>query len=202
MKRVNFERQYWNQKAESKNVDSEMHDKEISTEEEIDILFKDLDFAPKAILEIGCGVGRLAIPTALKFSQANVLGIDISEGLLNIAKNRAKNIEASVNNLGFQHTKGRKLPNDYQSDFIYAVTVFQHIDEGGIKAYISEVGKHLNKNGVFRFQFIEGNEHEPMSHHYQLDEVSKWLNMNDLVITKYDKGLIYQNWTWVTAKKL
>src|SRR3990167_4526918 len=174
MKRVNFERQYWNQKAESKNVDSEMHDKEISTEEEIDILFKDLDFAPK----------------------------DILEGLLNIAKNRAKNIEASVNNLGFQHTKGRKLPNDYQSDFIYAVTVFQHIDEGGIKAYISEVGKHLNKNGVFRFQFIEGNEHEPMSHHYQLDEVSKWLNMNDLVITKYDKGLIYQNWTWVTAKKL
>ncbi len=201
MKRIDFERNFWEEKSKVKDVDREMHDPGISTEKELQIILGEIPLSTKRILEIGCGVGRLIIPLAEYRMDIYFYGVDISEGLISIAKKRSgksklyKDVEL-INN------DGRSLPfEDNYFSFIYSVTVFQHIDSIGIERYFKEVGKKLQYNGRFFFQFIEGDESEPMSHHYDFVYISKLLSKFGVEIIDVKRGLIYKNWTWVTAKK-
>ena len=207
MNRVEFERQFWDEKAKSKNVAREMHDPEINTQEEVDYLLKNIPSDVENVLEIGCGIGRLAIPIANRLRTATIFGMDISTELLFLAAKKAKKEADGVNTL-FYTTNGRTIGDPFgmgkqtKYDFIYSVTVFQHIAFLGVSNYIFGVGDKLNKGGVFRFQFIEGTEKEPMSWHFNLKAIKELLDWAGLKVTKYDKGFIYPNWTWITAKKL
>lgn len=201
MKRVNFERNFWNEKAKLKDVDREMHDPEISLDEELKIILGKMPVYTFNILEIGCGIGRLIIPLAKYRSDLTFYGVDISESLLTIANKRA--VEDKAKNIEFTDNNGRKLPYpDKMFDFIYSITVFQHIDQEGVASYLKEAGKKLDINGILLFQFIEGDEHEPMSHHYRWEYLSWKLSQYGFLIQSTEVGLIYPNWTWVTAKKM
>lgn len=196
MDRIKLERDYWNQEAKVKDVDVRMHDAWLSTEEELKAILQGIK-NPKMIIEIGCGTGRLLIPIAKKYPKANVLGVDISEEILKEAKTRAKFIK----NLDFEYTQGRGFSREYKADLIYCVTVFQHIDEDGVRTWIKEVAKSLEKWGVLRFQFIEGTEREPFSNHYDIKIIKSMLEEAGLKLQKREIGLIHHLWTWITAIK-
>lgn len=59
-----------------------------------------MDFTgAQTLLDVGCGPGSVALSVAEKFKQ--VIGIDYSDGMLNVAKNRAQSM--NITNAQFQH---------------------------------------------------------------------------------------------------
>jgi SAM-dependent methyltransferase len=107
-------------------------------------------------LELGCGVGRLALPMARHFHE--LLGVDISQGMIQRAKSCAQN--NGIGNASFFAITG---PEDFLSkvgnyagscDFVYSLLVFQHIpDFSIIEGYLRVVRILLYESGVAYLQF-------------------------------------------------
>jgi SAM-dependent methyltransferase len=107
-------------------------------------------------LELGCGVGRLALPLARHFHE--VLGVDISHRMIQRAKSRTQ--ESGIENASFFSISG---PEDFLSrvgnyagscDFIYSILVFQHIpDFSVIEGYLQVIRILLHESGVAYLQF-------------------------------------------------
>lgn len=64
--------------------------------------------APKRVLDCGCGSGLFAIPLARRLAGTDVVGIDLSAGMLKVAE--AARIQDDLSNLVFQRGDATKLP--------------------------------------------------------------------------------------------
>jgi len=182
MDRQLLEKNYWNVAA----CDPDVEAKFICNFNNADRL-KVLGDLPGRVLEIGCGIGKLM--------KHGYYGIDISERMIQMAKN----LQPGCN---FYVCDGRTIPFDAgYFDVVYCVLVFQHIPFDGFKQYVSETARVLKPGGKFIFQFIEGDEAEPFSHHYNLEDVKHVLTSANLNILSIDKGLIHGSWTWVRSEK-
>jgi SAM-dependent methyltransferase len=129
---INKEKDFYNSFA------SQYEDKWLSLPEwqpllkqENDILDKYLN-QPGDLVDIGCGTGRTVIPFALKGFRCT--GIDISESMLKIARNKAKQQNLSINFL-CQDVVDSPLPT---SSYNYALVIFDMLsiipgDENRIK---------------------------------------------------------------------
>lgn len=180
--RIKQERQYWDKAA----LDPEV-DKKYICDLPKEAFDKIIDNWNGDVLEIGCGVGRLM--------RSGWCGVDISVAMLAIARERRPDCH-------FYLTDGRTLPfDDGVFHAVYSVLVFQHLDADGIKAYIKEAYRVLEDNGLFKFQFIEGDEHAPFSQHYLLNTVLGWLEKAGFTVKEVNKGLIHYQWSWVTCQK-
>jgi ubiquinone/menaquinone biosynthesis C-methylase UbiE len=98
-------------------------------------------------LDFGCGVGRLTQALSEYFS--NVVGIDISERMIALAKNynSKKNCEFFVSDI-----KKLKLIKSDQFSFIYSNITLQHIKPQFVFMYFKEFQRILKNNGVLVFQ--------------------------------------------------
>lgn len=173
--RTQEEKDYWNKAAQDPLVD----EKYICDIE--DKGFLDEFMQPQGkVLEIGCGVGRLMKP--------GYCGIDISEGMLEIARERQPECE-------FKLTDGRTIPYRNETfDTVYCVLVFQHLPFDAVQAYITEARRVLKPDGKFIYQYIKGTEDEPFSKHHNIFPQG--------FIYKETTGLIHPSWTWVMAHKI
>lgn len=78
----------------------------------------------QAILDCGCGTGRIAIWLRECFPLANICGADFSEGMLNKAREKAKEKDISWHNADLNH----HFPfEDEQFDLIVSSLVIEHI---------------------------------------------------------------------------
>src|SRR5579884_4114611 len=101
-------------------------------------------------LEIGCGPGRLLKPLSRHF--AEIHGIDVSDEMIRLARERLKNIP----NAHVAATDGSTLRQfaDESFDFIYSYAVFQHIPSRDVVlSYMNEARRLLKRGGIFRAQF-------------------------------------------------
>jgi SAM-dependent methyltransferase len=114
------------------------------------------DVRPFVALELGCGIGRLALPLARHFRQ--VIGVDITRGMVERASSFAK--DNGIKNVSFEAISG---PEDFMQntgefaqscDFIYSLLVFQHIPElSMIERYLHMIRSLLQERGVAYLQF-------------------------------------------------
>jgi len=118
-------------------------------------------------MELGCGVGRLALPLASSFQE--VLGVDIAEAMVRRANASAK--DRYVRNAHFFAIAGpadlRRQMEKYSGriDFLYSLLVFQHVsDFSVIDAYLGVIGGLLADTGTAYLQF----DTRPQSVAYQL----------------------------------
>lgn len=119
---------------------------------EIEINFES-DFAPEKALDFGCGVGRLVFPIAERAK--NVVGIDISEKMLETAEANAGDL--NFENVEFFQTGDFFEKNTERFDLIHSTIVFQHIKpKTGLDIFERLVG-FLNKNGMGVVQFVYEN---------------------------------------------
>jgi SAM-dependent methyltransferase len=107
-------------------------------------------------LEIGCGVGRLALPLSRHFK--SVIGLDLAEGMVSQATSLAA--ERSLENARFVTIDDpERLCTTLGSysgkiDFVYSLLVFQHIDDFRvIEAYIGAIRQLLSPSGIAYLQF-------------------------------------------------
>jgi len=104
-----------------------------------------------SVLEIGCGMGRYALP----FSKQSKFyyGEDISEEMIKACINYLNN--HNLNNYEIKHNNGLQLQTTQKLDFIFSTGVFQHIVLFDVIVnYIKQSMQLLNDNGIFIFQFM------------------------------------------------
>lgn len=119
----------------------------------VDPVLREFDFKAqdKRVLEIGCGVGRMTFALAKRFG--SVIGVDISEEMIQRAKFLQSKLRAV--NIDFEAGSGKDLAQfpDASIDFCFSYIVLQHIPDVSIVLnYIREIGRVLKDGGIFKVQ--------------------------------------------------
>lgn len=102
-----------------------------------------------AIVEVGCGVGRLT--RALSARCARVLAVDVSEEMLE----RARVLNPDIDNVSWLAGDGTTLAGieDASADACLSHVVFQHVPDPEITlGYVREMGRVLRPGGWAAFQ--------------------------------------------------
>lgn len=120
------------------------------------------------VLDIGCGVGRMAVPlTKVLSNQGLYRGFDVVN---NGIKWCQQNISITHTNFQFEHVdlfnksynnRGKLQAHAHQFaykdgafDFIFATSVFTHMLPRGLRQYLSESARVLKKGGRCFFTFF------------------------------------------------
>ena len=110
----------------------------------------DLSIAPDAaVVEIGCGLGRLT--RALAARAASVVAVDVSPEMLASAQEHNPGLAGVTWRLG----DGESLPGveDASADGVFSHVVFQHVPSAEITyGYVREMGRVLRPGGWAAFQ--------------------------------------------------
>jgi 2-polyprenyl-3-methyl-5-hydroxy-6-metoxy-1,4-benzoquinol methylase len=101
-------------------------------------------FFPRRVLDFGCGVGRCSIPFG-KHSES-VLGVDISEDMIEEAKQNANRLSAV--NVKFMVSDADLSILNGSYDLIHSFIVFQHIPPRKGMRFIAKMIDHLDDDGV------------------------------------------------------
>lgn len=142
------------------------------------------------VLDLACGIGRLAVPLARRRQDVTVIGYDTSAAMLRWA-------EATPDlpgNVAWQH--GGPIP---WVDAAFSVVTFQHLDPETVDGYLGELHGALTGGGRFRFQFVVGDHHEGLDHRYGDEEMVGRVEAAGFHVESLEKGLLYQEWAWITA---
>lgn len=103
--------------------------------------------SPNKILDIASGTGDLAILAAKKTNATEIIGADISSGMLDVGKQKIEKLGLS-NRIKMQVADSENLP--FEDNYFDAITVafgvrnFENLDKG-----LSEIYRVLRPNGVF-----------------------------------------------------
>lgn len=102
---------------------------------------------PKTILDIATGTGDLAIQFAEKTSAEKIVGLDLSEGMLSVARKKVIG-KPIAHKIEFVQADSEALP--FETGFFDAITVsfgirnFENLEKG-----LSEIFRVLKKDGIF-----------------------------------------------------
>ena len=105
------------------------------------------DNKPESILDIATGTGDLAIKFAEKTNASKIVGLDLSEGMLSVAKNK---VEGSPISEKIQFIKGDSEALPFKENSFDAITVsfgirnFENLEKG-----LSEIFRVLKPQGIF-----------------------------------------------------
>jgi SAM-dependent methyltransferase len=107
-----------------------------------------LDLKPgDRVFELGCGVGRIGRELAGEVARWH--GLDISENMLDVARERLQ----GIGDAHFDALSGPRLPMlaDASQDKGYCVAVFIHMDKEDMVLYLRDVARVLRPGGLFYF---------------------------------------------------
>jgi len=100
-------------------------------------------------IEIGCGVGRLAVPMAERF--AEVIGVDIAPTMISKLGDFSR-AAGATNVRGFLAHEA--WSDQGPADLVYSLIVFQHIESWEVIAdYFERIASCIASNGVCYVQF-------------------------------------------------
>ena len=114
-----------------------------------DLVLRGVSLDPSAaVLEIGCGIGRLLKPLSERVAQAT--GVDISGEMIRLGREAL----ADRPNVRLERTGGDlSVVADQSLDLVFSHIVFQHVpSRAAISRYFAEAARVLKPGGVFRFQ--------------------------------------------------
>jgi len=110
-------------------------------------------FMPESILDVGCGTGGHAIPLAKRGYE--VTGIDQSEEMISIAKEKARKSEININ-LKVMDLRKLWLNKKFDAGIcMFAVIDYLTSNKDLVKS-LSNIRKHLKDDSLFVFDFWYG----------------------------------------------
>lgn len=151
------------------------------------------------LLDLGVGIGRLAIPVADAYPLATVWGVDISDRMARRVR------RDSHGRVWAMAGDGRTLPFvDAFLDAGWSMLLFQHLPPDGVHSYLGEIARTFRSGGRFRFQYVESEDAAiqataPLSWKYSRDEMLERVGQAGLVVEQIDERRLGEEWTWITA---
>lgn len=98
------------------------------------------------VVEIGCGTGTLTWQLARRYPAAKVVGIDLDQGALDLARGKWPGGGPAPT---FQQTDARKLPfDDGVLDVAVTSLFFHHLLPDAKQAVLAEIGRVLRPGGA------------------------------------------------------
>lgn len=191
----------WNTRAENKPEDwvyntkndkglyeEKANQQPLHVKEHLERSFPSEKISNQKMVEIGCGIGRLA-PAFSKIFE-DYVGVDVSEQMVNTAKENTgdiKNVEFFANN-GFDLS----MINNESKDFVFEGFVFQHIPQKNIvESYCKEAFRVLKNGGHFFALFWRdklNSDDDKMSHRHKGEKIDV---TNDTILgVQYNKNEI------------
>lgn len=149
------------------------------------------------VIEIGCGVGRLIIPFAMRRPDASFIGVDTSPRMLAHAGQES----GGIDNVDWRLGAGDVLPVFGNVDAVYSMVTFQHLPPPVVHNYLGEAKRVLRPRGVFRFQFVRGDEHLGLNHLYTREQMVGMCEGVGLDVLTVEPGVMFPQWTWITAAR-
>jgi SAM-dependent methyltransferase len=153
-------------------------------------------------VEIGAGVGRLVKHMRRRFE--NVIGVDISPGMVRLAK---PYLMGTVN-AEVRLCDGQSIPVDSDSaDLVYSVICFQHIPwRETIQQYLKESLRVLRPGGLVRVQTHlgtgTGHFNAWVGHFYPTAEMfAQEFKDAGFNVVETNVGLAHPSYVWVTGVK-
>lgn len=157
------------------------------------------------VVEIGCGVGRLTIPLALRWPLAHFVGIDTSEHMLTWARRelneRSVDRGERIENVTFLQGDANALRCG-PFDAAYSVLVFQHLDHDTQREYLRKLGIWLVRDGLLRLQYVPEGDSGPLNHPTSPDTMRQWCRENGLRVEAENVDPRYETWRWLTARRV
>ena len=99
--------------------------------------------APRDLLDVGCGTGRLLAHAAESFPEANLVGVDAARGMVE----EARRVRGQTR-LRFEEGSAEKLPfGDESFDLVLSTVSFHHWSDRA--AGVREVARLLRPGGLF-----------------------------------------------------
>lgn len=159
----------------------------------------------KKVLDVGCGVGRDV--SYMTEDGLDIVGIDISEGLLKEAKKRYPKAK-------FKKMDFRKMTFKANSfDGIWSMASLIHTEREEMPKVLKEFSRVLKKNGVVYLAVVEGEgeeeikkekyENEPRTYiYYKLTEIEKYLTDAGFQIMNTEINESNKKWIEIFARKL
>lgn len=134
----------------------------------------------KRILELGCSAGRYSFLFE-KENPHSVVGIDISDEMINIAKEKAVNQGSKVK---FVHgdISNLDLYINEKFDFIFSSTTFHYIED--IKGLFNKIYNALDDSGVCVISLM----HPVYTAQYPVDKNGEFPSDDDWVVRYLDKS--------------
>jgi 2-polyprenyl-3-methyl-5-hydroxy-6-metoxy-1,4-benzoquinol methylase len=122
--------------------------------------YVDPGFAPRTVLDFGCGVGRLLIPFAKVVDE--VVGVDVSPSMLQEARRNCD--EHGLCNVRLLDSDDTLSTLTGSFDLIHSCIVFQHIPTERGRAIFSKLLQHLRPGGVGAVQLTYSKTHFVSTH--------------------------------------
>jgi SAM-dependent methyltransferase len=118
----------------------------------LDVIRKHLDpaFAPRSILDFGCGVGR-TLPAFCQIAE-EVIGLDVSPSMLNEAERNCR--ARGLQNVRLLSSDDALSATAETFDLIHSCIVFQHIPIPRGRLIFQRLLSRLSPRGIGAFQFL------------------------------------------------
>jgi ubiquinone/menaquinone biosynthesis C-methylase UbiE len=144
----------------------------------IERIFKHYGVKPRQIVDLACGTGNITIP--LKTREYDIIGIDQSEDMLFVAREKARKLGLAI---PFIYQDMRNIALHHPVDAITCMCdgVNYILSGGELDLVFEGVYNYLNHKGVFIFD---------ISSHYKLSSI---LSNNTIGETGQDISFIWQN---------
>lgn len=152
-RRARIDPRYWVAATEEADEASYASSAEKDAEALVEGLHGRVD-ARGRVLDLGCGIGRLAAPLAARFGE--VVGVDVSPAMIETARE----LHGGLSNVRFEANSGADLGafDAASFDLVFSYSVLPHLPPDVVHAYFLEVGRVLRPGGWFRYQFWVGPE--------------------------------------------
>lgn len=134
----------------------------------------------KKILDLGCGTGQFDFLFE-KENPISILGIDISEKMLNIAKEKAVNRDSKVEFIKGDISKFNTYI-DGKFDFIFSSTTFHYISN--LKELFINISNALDEKGICVVSMM----HPVYTAQYPVDKNGEFPSDNEWIVRYLDKS--------------
>lgn len=146
---------------------------------------------PGRVLDLGCGIGRLASPIATAYPDTTVIGFDASATMLQWVTDPA---------VEWVYGDCTTLPQIGPLDGAWSVLVFQHVDEPTKRCYLDALGDLLRPGARFVLQWVTEAEAGPLSHPTPTRDMLRWVLDAGFNPIALDVGAIYPQWAWLVVE--
>ena len=163
-------------------------------------IVEQLDVNARALLDLGCGVGRLTLPVAMQLIDTTVQGVDPSWPMIR----EARKLYSIAPNVTF-HLLDRVNLGEPTFDGAWCVLTFQHLPDHTVKQHLQDLFEILKPGARLVTQWVTHGEEGPMSYPRRMPTILHWLIeagfifphfATDHAVTDYS-----DDWVWVTAEK-